>query len=125
VTIRDGKGARAAKAKGRAAENAVVDYLRDTHGIQAERRRLAGSSDLGDIAGWPGVVVEVKSEKRITLAGYMDELAAEVDAATSEFGWHQIGLCVVKKRGTSDVSQWYAVLPFGEAVKLIRRGSTT
>ena len=40
-----------AKAKGREAENAVVEFLRARGYRGAERRRLSGDADKGDIAG--------------------------------------------------------------------------
>ena len=47
------------KAKGTAAETAVVRFLRAVGFTQAERRTLGGTQDRGDIAGVPGVVIEV------------------------------------------------------------------
>jgi len=125
MTIRDSKGSRAAKAKGRDAENAVVEYLRK-QGIPAERRRLMGVADLGDISGMLGVVIEVKNEKKIRLAGYIEELKQEVDHADQVLhypmpkpGSHK-GVVVIKKRGTSDAGKWYAVMEFSQAVDLLR-----
>ncbi len=50
-----------AKAKGRATENQLVEWLRG-QGYTAERRRLNGSKDLGDISVHGlSLVIEVKS----------------------------------------------------------------
>jgi hypothetical protein len=108
------------KAKGRDAENAVVMFLR-ARGIPAERRRLTGAGDCGDVGGWASVVVEVKAEKRLNLAGAMDELEAEVEAANARFGVGHVGLALCKRRGTGDsVERWYAILPPALAVEAIK-----
>ncbi len=112
---------RGIKAKGREAENAVVEYL-NAHGHRTERRRLMGVEDCGDIAGIFGWVIEVKSEKRIDLPGYLSELAREIKASDKRmaatpvsFNGHT-GVVIVKKRGTTDVGQWYAVMPVSQWV---------
>jgi len=117
MTIRSTGQSRGIKAKGREAENAVVEYLMD-RGCDAERRRQTGIGDCGDIGGVPGWVIEVKAEKRINLSGYLAELAAEVEAADIKFRRSHQGVVIVKKRGTLDASQWYAVMPFGKFMDL-------
>jgi hypothetical protein len=67
----------ASKRKGTGWETAVVDYLRANGVTHAERRALTGNKDRGDVAGLPGVVIECKNEKAITLASYADETEAE------------------------------------------------
>lgn len=121
MTITNGNQARAAKAKGRDAENAVVDYLR-LKGLPAERRRLTGCQDCGDIGGISRWVIEVKNEKRINLAGYLDELAAECVNADNRLGCaHGIhfGAAVLKRRGKGDPAQWYAVMPVDSLASII------
>jgi len=107
----------AARRKGTAAESAVVDYLRVNGVAHAERRALNGSNDRGDIAGIPGVVIEVKSGARLELAEWMKETEAERanDGA-------RVGLLVVKPKGvgTSRVGDWYTVLPVSTVVQLLR-----
>ena len=111
--------ARACKAKGREGENGVVEYLRE-HGFPAERRRLTGVDDCGDVGGIDGLVVEVKNEKRINLAGYMDELESEVKNARCRFGREEmLGVCVVKRRGTQNPGDWYAVMRLERFVELL------
>lgn len=127
MTIRNAAGSRAAKAKGRNAESAVVDYLRSV-GIPAERRRLTGVADCGDIGGWADRVVEVKNEKTITLSKYMAELRYEQQSADARFHDAVVvkgptihkGCVVVKKRGVADAGEWYAVVPFKVMVELLR-----
>lgn len=50
-----------AKAKGRVGEQAVCDYLRNNGFPLAERRRLEGVLDRGDVAGVKGTAIEVKA----------------------------------------------------------------
>jgi len=102
------------KTKGTSWESAVVAYLR-THGFPyAERRALGGANDKGDIAGVPGVVLECKSVKSITLSTFVDELHVEMRNAGVD-----VGAVVIKRRGTTDVGRAYAVMPMDVFVRLI------
>ena len=74
-------GGSASKRKGTAWESQVVTYLRDHGQPYAERRALAGSSDKGDVAGVPGVMIECKAEKTITLGAYADEVKTQTTNA--------------------------------------------
>lgn len=112
---------RAIKSRGRNAENAVVEYLR-LRGIEAERRRLTGIDDMGDIGGWKGVVVEVKDQRKITLAEYMDELEAEIANADKRLGGKHIGFAVQKRKGCPTAGDWYAVMPLAALVDLVLAG---
>jgi hypothetical protein len=106
-----------AKTKGRQTESLLVDWL-TRHGVPyAERRRLAGVLDRGDIAGWVGVCVEVKSGGRIDLGGWMRELAHE---QTNDHA--DLGLLVIRPKGKPNPDDWYAVMPLPQAVQLINRG---
>lgn len=102
------------KAKGRTAENLVVEFLR-TWWPMAERRRLAGIHDRGDVAGVPNTVVEVKSGAKIELGTWMRELDVEVANDHAEHG-----VLVIKPRGTTDASQFYAVVRLDEWCRLRR-----
>jgi len=102
------------KQKGTKAENNVVAYLKEFFPY-VERRALAGINDKGDVAGIPGVVIEVKDHAKITLSEWLKELEQEIanaDAST--------GAVVAKKRGTLDVGDWYAVMPVSEWVALLK-----
>ncbi|MGH3502972.1 MAG: hypothetical protein ACRDQA_19075, partial [Nocardioidaceae bacterium] len=63
--------------KGTAWESAIVDYLRTQGWPYSERRALNGCNDRGDIAGIPGVVIEAKNAKTVTLGAWLDEAAIE------------------------------------------------
>lgn len=103
-----------AKAKGTAAETAVVKFLRDNGFPYAERRALHGTVDKGDITGCGPIVFEVKNHKTMDLAGWVKELEVEIANAKADAG------CVVaKKRGTTDPGEWYAILPFRDMVALL------
>jgi hypothetical protein len=87
------------KRKGTEWETEVAGYL--------GTRRLppAGAKDVGDLDD-PDWVIECKAEQRIDLAGYMDELSAEmVNTDDKEFG-----VAVVKRR-RGNVKDAYAVMP--------------
>lgn len=101
------------KRKGTAWESAIVEYLK-TWFPWVERRALSGSSDKGDIAGIPGVVIEAKDAQRHELAAWMDETEAERKNANAS-----IGLLVIKRR-RKKVEDAYAVMTLRQAVELIR-----
>jgi hypothetical protein len=94
------------KRKGSAAELAVAKWLRKLGWIHAERSRCGWSDDRGDIDGLPGIVIEVKAEKKFDLPGYLRELEVEIDNAKA---W--TGTVIIKRRGSTNVDDWYAVMP--------------
>lgn len=94
--------------KGTQLETATVNWLR-AHGWSFARRIVKeGSSDKGDVTLGDGipVTIEAKNEKKINLAGGAKELADEM--ANNSHKW---GFTIHKKRGTTDVGKYYAVLP--------------
>lgn len=103
------------KQKGTAAETAVVRLLR--YHWPAERRALHGALDKGDIAGVPGVVVEVKNCARMELAGWLDQALVERDNADELIGvvWH-------KRRGKPHPGDWFVTMNGHDFVKLLLRG---
>jgi len=105
----------ASKQKGTAAETAVVRWFQDHGWPRAERRALSGAYDMGDINLEPGIVVEVKNTKTITLAEFVAETERERINANAEFG-----MCVIKKRGTTDPGQFYAVTSLDQMAWLLR-----
>ena len=108
------------KAKGRLAENLFVDFLR-ARWPMAERRRLNGVLDRGDVSGVPQTVIEVKSGAKLDLPGWLRELDVEMVNDGARFG------CVaVKPRGVTDGSRFYCVMTGSQFVELLRaaqRGS--
>ena len=94
------------KRKGSAAELAVAKWLRKLGWIHAERSRAGWTDDRGDIDGMPGVCIEVKAEKKFDLPGYLRELEVEMENAKA---W--TGTVIIKRRGSMNVDDWYAVMP--------------
>lgn len=103
------------KAKGTAAETAVVRFLREAGFVQAERRTLNGILDRGDIAGLPGVVIEVKNCARQELPAWIGEAERERnnDRATLGVVWH-------KRRGTTDPGRWFVTMSGAQFAQLLR-----
>lgn len=110
------------KAKGTAAETAVVRHARE-HGFPgAERQPLHGAHDQGDITLCPGVVIEVKSHKTAgtgqpgpkALSTWMDQTELErVNARAS------LALLIVKRTGSTDVATWWTYLPMWQVAALL------
>lgn len=95
----------ASKQKGTTAEREVVRYLQQWWPA-AERRALSGNKDKGDVAGIPGVVVEVKAAKAQQLAAWKRETL--VESANAD-----VRNCVlVVKRPYKAVAEWDAYLPW-------------
>lgn len=105
----------AAKKKGTAAESAVVNYLRGAGFTQAERRSLNGSKDRGDVAGIPGVVLEVKNCARQDLAAWVQEAELERDNDNASLGavWHKL-------RGKGDPADWFVTMSGQQFTFLLR-----
>jgi hypothetical protein len=95
----------ASKAKGTAAETAVVRFLQANGYPHAERRALAGAQDRGDVAGIPGVTIEVKAAKRFELAAWIEETLKESGREASPT--QVVPLLVVKRPGKGDPGDWY------------------
>ena len=92
------------RAKGTLWESRCVTYLRE-HGFPwAERRAMAGAYDKGDIH-LPGVMIECKAEKQITLAEYMKEVKAQ----TANCPPNTVGVAWVKAPGKS-IDDSYVVM---------------
>ena len=103
-----------AKAKGRAVENAVVAFLQ-SFGLPVERRRLQGAKDKGDIAGWQNVAVEVKSGGgTLKIPEWLRETAVEKENAGAE-----VAVLIVRPRGVTDPSEFWAIQPLGEWLQLM------
>lgn len=104
----------ASKRKGTGWETAVVQFLKENGVPHAERRALNGTKDRGDIAGIPGVVIECKNERAVTLAAYADEAAIEAhnDGAP-------IGLAWIKRRGRSSPGAGYVLLNGATLIRLL------
>lgn len=104
-----------AKAKGRETESAFVAWLARWV-PHAERRRLAGTADRGDITGMPGFVWEVKSGARVDIAGWLAELDTEIRNDRAD-----MGAVVVRPKGAPNPAQWYCVMPLPAYMRLLEQ----
>jgi len=105
------------KRKGSQFERDVVKWLISMGYPCAERAYGAGRhDDVGDIDGIDGVVIECKNEKRINSPGYLQELEDEMINADAE-----TGVVLIKKRGSSNISESYAVMPAELWVNLLKQ----
>lgn len=105
-----GRSRASAKAAGRSWENAIVDALLRHGWPHAERRRLAGSKDRGDIAGVAGVVIEAKNTKGYDLAGALDEARREaLNDNTGVLGLSH-GVAWIKRHGKPMAEDGYVVM---------------
>lgn len=94
-----------AKAAGRTWERAICDFLVSRGWPHAERRRLAGTADKGDVAGIPGLVIEAKNTKSYDLAAAVDEAETERANAGARFG-----VAWIKRKGRRDAAHGYVVM---------------
>lgn len=102
------------KAKGSGAERAVVAWLKQW--FPYVDRRLAGATlDKGDVSGIPGVTIEIKNHDKMNLSGWLKELEIEME---NDKAW--TGVVIHKKKGKTDVGQWYASMPAQVWVDLLR-----
>lgn len=96
------------KQKGTTTERLVVEYLQRNGWPYAERRALAGALDKGDIAGMPGLCVEVKyGNGTLKIGPWLTETGIERLNAGADHG-----ILVVKPFGLGEksVESWYAVM---------------
>ena len=102
------------KTKGTQAESAVIDYLNE-HGFpDAERRALNGTQDRGDVAGVPGVCIEIKNHREFDLAQWLDEALREGRMANAPVTvvWH-------KRRNKGSPGEWYVTMTGETFTRLI------
>lgn len=105
----------AKRAKGTAAETAIVNYLHELGFVNAERRALHGANDKGDISGLVGVMIEVKNHKTINLAQIMDEVSVQTVHAKAN-----IGFAWIKRRGRAHPKAWYCVVRGEDMMRLLK-----
>jgi hypothetical protein len=94
-----------AKQAGTKWESEIVRTLIANGWANAERRRLNGTHDRGDIAGIPGVVIEAKSTNRLELATAVDEATEEAANAGTN-----IGVAWLKRKGRTNAADGYVVM---------------
>jgi hypothetical protein len=105
------------KKKGTEWESAIRDYLQKCGWPTVERLPLSGSSDRGDLAGIPGVVIEAKSENDWTHLGVaIREAEAERVNARAE-----VGVVWRKRIGKTAAADGYVVMTGAQFVALLKR----
>ena len=101
------------KARGTAAETAVVRALRALGFPHAERRALAGVHDLGDITGTPGLCWEVKGgdAARTASDNQITDWLTETEKERANAGADH-GILVVQRKaiGAANAHRWWAIL---------------
>lgn len=105
------------RAKGTAAETAVVNYLKANGFPDADRSPLRGTLDKGDVTGIKSVVIEIKNHKVYAIPAWIRELEVEISNAQA-----RTGFVVVKPNGVgaSRVGDWWAVMPLWRMAELLR-----
>ena len=108
------------KRRGAAWELDILKWIRSETTLPAERLRLTGKKDEGDVAVGPDhtvtYVIEAKDAQRIDLAGWTTEALTEADNYAAARGLDRDNvwpLVVIKRRGKS-VEHAYVVTPLGE-----------
>ena len=116
---------RYAKVKGREGEQGAEACFRAAGFTTVERRRLAGSEDLGDLSGISGLVVEVKSCKQLLLGPWLDE--ARVEAHNADLRYPEdaphLGIVVAKRKGKpNNPEDWFVIMRLADAITLLKKG---
>lgn len=100
-------------AKGRETENTVVGYIQRWVPL-VERRRLQGVLDQGDISGWAGVCVEVKSGAKLSIPQWLRELASEKVNAKA-----RLAFLAVRLNGKPRAEDFVVMMPLPEFMVLL------
>lgn len=103
-----------AKKAGTSWESAIVATLIKHGWPHAERRRLSGAFDKGDIAGVPGIAIEAKNTAKYDLAGAVGE--ANVEAVNAGA---RIGVAWIKRHGKTSPLDGYVVMDGATFLRLI------
>jgi Holliday junction resolvase-like predicted endonuclease len=104
------------KQKGTRAEVAVVKWLQALGYKKAHRTRAGFHDDIGDIELRPDLVIEVKDRAKLDLPGWLKHLGWQKANKDAE-----LGVVIIKKRGSSDVYEWAFVLDAATFVNLLRK----
>jgi len=108
------------KAKGTAAETAVVNYMISRGYKYCERRALAGALDKGDVGGIPETAIEVKAHKTYSIPAWLREIKIEKANAKAS-----LGFVIIKPNGVGsrNTGEWWVVLPLSEMVDLMQEAN--
>lgn len=79
----------------------------------AERSRCGWSDDRGDIDGVEDLTIEIKNQKKISLGDWISEMEQERINRKTKYG-----VVIAKKKLSTSVDDWYAVMPASLFIKL-------
>lgn len=97
-------------------ETAVVKVLVRSGWPSAERKRLSGSFDKGDITGTPGVCFEVKGGDMARTASDLDIERWLIETEIERINVRaDVGVLVVHRKGVGydHADRWWAIMPAG------------
>lgn len=103
------------KAKGRMWEAALCAYLNGQGFANVERRRLNGINDRGDIAGFPGLVIEAKHAKTYALPEWVREADREARNDNAP-----LGVVWARQNGVPDPGHGFVVMSGESFTKILR-----
>lgn len=106
-----------AKAKGRETENQAVAWLIEQGWTEAERRRLQGVLDKGDVAGVPGFCIEVKSAATWKPVQWLRETTVEQANADEPYAF-----CMARPKGGTDVNDWVIMMTPAQLLQILEAG---
>ena len=104
-----------AKAKGRETENQAVEWLREQGWTEAERRRLQGCEDQGDVAGVPRLCIEVKSAADWKPVQWLRETTVETVNARAD-----LGFVMARPKGGTNVADWAIIMTPATLLRLLK-----
>lgn len=111
---------RSARQAGTKWETEIVNALIRAGWKHAERRRLAGVNDRGDIAGIPGVVIEAKNTNRLELSTALDEAKTEARNDSSGVFGVSHGVAWIKRKGRTSAEDGYVVMDGATFMDLLK-----
>jgi len=110
------------KAKGTAAETAIVNYLNERK-WEVKRRPPQGANDKGDIdCGNYPFILEVKNCKQMKLSEWVDEAEVEAGRAAVDYPWLDnppAGIVVHKRVRRGQPKDWYVTMSVDSFVRLV------
>lgn len=112
------------KRKGTQYESDLVNYFR-ARGLDAERLRLSGSKDEGDLVlklGGRPFVLEAKNAKAINLADFVHQAAIEAGHYASARKIPTPNYAAIVKRRQHSIDKSYVIAPLHEWLDQIQGG---
>lgn len=111
--------------KGREAENFAVHFLSEHGWPYAERKRLRGAKDQGDLTGTPGLMWEVKylgKSVSARMAAWMKQVDVQTVNARADYG-----ILIVKPPGVGErnAGKFWAVMRWEEWLRLLSQAGAS